>query len=609
MKPELSGHIKDTENILSGISSSAMALSPSGRAGQPPVDEEPMAGRQQQSNHEGQAAQILMEIQQIKDYAAQIASRDAKAIPYEHLLPFLEKVKIFASEAKGANTGDDLATTLKDINKRLQNIETTQASKRQENADSWAKVAERGHEQAIRSRHAYGAPTKDNTPRKQGNQIKQLKIRITNGEERAETSLLPSEEIIRRIQTFSNEEVKDVVALRKLPSGDLLVQTTMKETRDVLAKGGEWLTKVAGSVTVLRTTFAVYTHGVRVVNVNTAEQDMAIRKITEQNKRLHPTLEITRLAWPKQVAESGKSYSSIIIEVATAEMANRLIDEGLIEGSDIKICELFDKNCRIFQCFNCHKYGHSAKVCRNATACGYCAGAHRSDSCDGKAKGKAPRCAACRSEGHEAWSGKCQTRKKEKGRAKESFQRRPLRFYEAEKTAIRGRGADRAPLNTSITALRQESDGWTQGSSQSRSSQSSQGNLRQGSITSAITNWSANPTTLFGRDATAGHPGIGRTPSPERRDLKKRKTSTGRPVGRPRGSQKGPEKNVYQSLSQFISTGEKAGVTPTDRQDNTPTANGVADSAMKDGPDPAGEPSTRRDHEEENQEIHTIEQL
>ena len=97
----------------------------------------------------------------------------------------------------------------------------------------------------------------------------------------------------------------------------------------------------------------------------------------------------------------GKSYSSLIIEIVTAESANRLINEEVIEGHIIKNCELFDKNCRITQCFVCQQYGHTGKVCRNGPICGFCSRGHNSRDCKLRSSEFRPRCAVCKTDGHE----------------------------------------------------------------------------------------------------------------------------------------------------------------------------------------------------------------
>ena len=106
------------------------------------------------------------------------------------------------------------------------------------------------------------------------------------------------------------------------------------------------------------------------------------------------------------------------MEVATAEIANRLITEGLIEDYEIKDCEHFTRGCTMTQCFNCQKYGHIGRSSRNPAACGNCTGGHQSKEWNLEKTGQYRRCAVCGEKGHEAWSTACKIKKAEKRKLK-----------------------------------------------------------------------------------------------------------------------------------------------------------------------------------------------
>ncbi|KAH0601131.1 hypothetical protein MHUMG1_00002 [Metarhizium humberi] len=137
-----------------------------------------------------------------------------------------------------------------------------------------------------------------------------------------------------------------------------------------------------------------------------------------------PNAEIKYIGWLTK-SSSSKSASSVIVEFARAEDANRIIDEGLIWQGEVFQCERYDRQCRLRQCFRCHKYGHIGTQCRATIACGYCAQDHPTRECPAKNDDKAPRkCAACRGE-HEAWSGQCPTQKEEMAKIKAAYKARP----------------------------------------------------------------------------------------------------------------------------------------------------------------------------------------
>ena len=125
---------------------------------------------------------------------------------------------------------------------------------------------------------------------------------------------------------------------------------------------------------------------------------------------------------PARGTREKKPFSTLHIEVATAETANRVIAEGLVIDYEIKDFERFTKGCTMTQCCNCHKFGHICRLYPNPTTCGHCARAHPSTECNMEITGRYRRCADCSKKGHEAWSTSCEIRKventKQRGHAK-----------------------------------------------------------------------------------------------------------------------------------------------------------------------------------------------
>ena len=161
---------------------------------------------------------------------------------------------------------------------------------------------------------------------------------------------------------------------------------------------------------------------------NTQDQATAIANLQNKNKGLHEGLEILRVAWPKKVIESNKSHSSLIIEVASEEIANRLIDGGIIESYKKHDCEYFEKGCRVLQYFNYFRFGHVARSCKNKPFYYKCGGTHTPD----KYKSQPERiyCASCKDGNHKPWITVCPRWKKEKEIASEKFKNRLYRYPE-----------------------------------------------------------------------------------------------------------------------------------------------------------------------------------
>ena len=57
--------------------------------------------------------------------------------------------------------------------------------------------------------------------------------------------------------------------------------------------------------------YPVRVHGIRVSRVNTANKKAAATALEDQNRVLHPGLAISRVSWPRGLAKSGKSFSTL----------------------------------------------------------------------------------------------------------------------------------------------------------------------------------------------------------------------------------------------------------------------------------------------------------
>lgn len=267
--------------------------------------------------------------------------------------------------------------------------------------------------------------------------LKTTIVRITDKKEAAGLRAEHPERVLEKIKRAMGSKGDKVSAIRRLPSGDMELHMASVEDRKEAERENGWTLVVAPSAVTMSRTYAVWAHGVRMTNVDTSNQGKAIESLISQNKNRHPDLRITRVAWTNNAVKMKKSHSSLIIEVATPEMGNRLLSEGLVEGYDMKTCTLFHKECRMTQCFNCQHYGHVGRVCRNPARCGHCAKMHNTNDCPTKDMANSRWCAVCNVQGHEAWYHKCPKRMEQKERARASLAGRPILFVEAEEGETR----------------------------------------------------------------------------------------------------------------------------------------------------------------------------
>jgi hypothetical protein len=313
---------------------------------------------------------------------------------------------------------EDIRQSLKRLETKVSSLLSTKGSP---NAGAtWATVAAAGSPQAAHQRNADAPPPLRKT--------RELIVRIHDREQAQKTQLKPSEQILKEIADKSPKNREQIASIRRLQSGDIALHTTSSEARKELEKKTDWIKGIAVSAKVIRQTFAVLTHGVR-TSLDTRNMETTISKMQKDNERLHPGLEIIRIAWPKRVIDSGKTHSSLIVEVADETMANRLLDHGLVEGHTECSCEYFDKRSRIIQCFNCFEFGHMARGCRKTPECHKCGQKHKAEDC--RPQVERMHCANCKKEGHKPWMRSCPIWQAKKRIADEFFRNRPHRYPES----------------------------------------------------------------------------------------------------------------------------------------------------------------------------------
>jgi hypothetical protein len=236
----------------------------------------------------------------------------------------------------------------------------------------------------------------------------------------------------------------DVVAARRLPSGDVLVAFQSALEKQKWEVSSEAILQSFGAGARLRIReYTVLAHGVQVRSVNQADQARAIEAIYDQNPRLKDTVRIVRVGWARKTLKSGKRLAALHIGIAEPDQANLLIDIGLLLDSELHDCELFDGSCYITQCFKCYQYNHTVKHCRSVARCGFCGAAgHSSQDCNKKDDRTAFHCIPCRKQGHVSWARECPVRRQQVEKAQQAYACRPSKFQ------VRATGPMPAPTAT-----------------------------------------------------------------------------------------------------------------------------------------------------------------
>lgn len=249
--------------------------------------------------------------------------------------------------------------------------------------------------------------------------MRELLIKIENKEERESTAGMPSDRLITAFKDMQHTHAAHIVAVNRLPSGDLKVHVTREEEREALERNTTWVGKVYKSARVVRKSFPVIVHGISISEFDTNDQLTIKRRIERDNESLHPGLEVVTTRWASNVHKPTangrkKRYSSLVVHVASPEMADGLIKKYMVENSEMKKVERFDQTAATIRCFNCQKPGHMSRSCPNGVKCAECNQGHDSREHEKIAPTAPKECASCGQKGHTAYDEICLIRAREK---------------------------------------------------------------------------------------------------------------------------------------------------------------------------------------------------
>lgn len=97
-------------------------------------------------------------------------------------------------------------------------------------------------------------------------------------------------------------------------------------------------------------------HGISASSINVEDQEASIQQILADNYTVTHNVKISYIGWLTKEA-TLKRASSVVVEFACPEIANAVIYAGMAWDGQIHQCQLYDRSCRVTQCFRCYNYG------------------------------------------------------------------------------------------------------------------------------------------------------------------------------------------------------------------------------------------------------------
>lgn len=128
-----------------------------------------------------------------------------------------------------------------------------------------------------------------------------------------------------------------------------------------------------------------------------------LREIEETNRL--PSHVIRKARWIKPIGRRrpGQTHAYAILSVASVDIANKLIKDGLAICG--RIIHPMKQKQEPSQCMKCRRWGHFAANCPDPEdTCGTCGGKHRTNNCGSKDK---LHCVSCGDSSHASWDRAC----------------------------------------------------------------------------------------------------------------------------------------------------------------------------------------------------------
>ncbi len=134
----------------------------------------------------------------------------------------------------------------------------------------------------------------------QQRQLKKIKrerrviFKIREQKKRKNLKVLSTKKLMKRLQRAEKTK-NDVLTTRRLSSENVKMMTRTEKIKKRVIISEIFARSIASSTYIMRRTFEMLIHDVRVVDVQTTNQQKTIRKIEKQNEALHSRLKIVRV--------------------------------------------------------------------------------------------------------------------------------------------------------------------------------------------------------------------------------------------------------------------------------------------------------------------------
>jgi hypothetical protein len=324
-------------------------------------------------------------------------------IPWNIVQPYIASTIVLINKVLQQPSLNEILQQIQDAAKSIQNIQrditvvkgSVGASTTPLNAANFTGVKTTTTSWAQVDAQAKGS-TFPPPPTQQGTHASRTQTTVTAYKDRVVTVKLKDHGIIQRYRTQSAARIRQqvqtsicdntatklvkIVAAYQLKSGDIQIFASTTAEATQLKKNKGWLQGLGEHAELIVPTYGVIVHGVSTNSINIKDQKAIIQQMLADNYTVIPHAGISYIRWLTKEA-TLKRASSIVVEFTDPEMANAIIYAGMIWNGQIHQCQLYDRACRVVQCFRCYHYSHIGTQCNASQTCGYCADLHGTKHC------------------------------------------------------------------------------------------------------------------------------------------------------------------------------------------------------------------------------------
>ncbi len=230
-----------------------------------------------------------------------------------------------------------------------------------------------------------------------------------------------------------------------------------KEEVHALRGHKEWIIKLSENAKAVTRTYSILLYRVRIDALLKMNEMATVAKAIQNENVSTLSLSIEWIGWFSPIRDN-MDRASLIIELADSNKANKAMEEGLVIGLELHGYYVYNRQCRLKQCFECWKYGYISTLCpdKGKQVCRKCTEGYYYKEC----KATVRKYAVCGGS-YKAWNKVCIGRKKEILRIKQVRVLTPMRFVSKKDSQIShqtGNQPTRNYFQNTVNQLRGEAE-------------------------------------------------------------------------------------------------------------------------------------------------------